>query len=61
MLLHGTLINDIDQSLLHKIFEYATAGLLTLKEDLPSVISAHYYDSEIRRIIMYVHVEHEFL
>ena len=61
MLFHGALVNDINEPFFHKLFEYATAGLLTLKENLPSVISAHDYHSEIRRVIMYVHVEQEFL
>ncbi len=61
MLFHSALVNDINESLFHEFFEYAAAGLLTLKEHLTSVVSAYYYDSEIRRIIMYVHIEQEFL
>jgi hypothetical protein len=60
MLFHGALINDINESLLHKFFEDAAAGLLTLEEDLASVISAHDDDSEIRGVIVYVHVQQEF-
>ncbi len=61
MLFHGTLVDDCNHALFKKVSEYLSSSLLAFKKHFSSVVCAHNYNAEIRRVIMYVNVKEKFL
>ena len=57
MLFHGTCVDNSEDILFSKFFEYFSTGFLALKKNLARVIGAHNNDTKVRRVKVDVNVE----
>jgi hypothetical protein len=57
MLFHGAGVDNSEDILFSKFFEYFSSGFLAVKKNLARVIGAHNNDTKVRRVKVDVNVE----
>lgn len=55
--LHGTLVDDVEESAIFHLTEYLSCVLLTIEEDVVGVVGAYYDETRVESTELDVHIE----